>query len=179
MKDLSNTAAADVAAGSSHAMLSSPNGHLFPKFSSEEIDRMRRFGETRHYAANELLFRTGKIAPAMLIIAGRVSVETRDHLGRAEKIVEMGAGEFIAEVAQLSRGPALVDARAIGPVESLAIVPARLRALLIAEVQLGERIVRALILRRVFLIESGAGGPCLMHTWPWIWMRPSLRPVRS
>ncbi len=99
---------------------------------------MRRFSETRHYAANELLFRTGEIAPAMLIIAGRVSVEARDHLGRAEKIVEMGTGEFIAGVAQLSGGPALVDARAIEPIESLAILAARLRALLIAEVQLGD-----------------------------------------
>ena len=36
-------------------------------------------------------------------------VEARDHLGRADKIVEMGgAAEFIAEVAQLSGGPALV-----------------------------------------------------------------------
>jgi hypothetical protein len=32
---------------------------MFPKFATDEIDRMRRFGETRRYAANELLFRTG------------------------------------------------------------------------------------------------------------------------
>ncbi len=35
--------------------------------------------------------------------------------------------------------------------------PQKLRALIIAEADLGERIVRALILRRVGLIESGAG----------------------
>jgi thioredoxin reductase (NADPH) len=162
MNDLSDTGASGLEASSSQGMLGSRNEQMFPKFAPEEIDRMRRFGETRHYAANELLFRTGEIAPAMLIIAGRISVEARDRLGGAEKIVEMGAGELIAEVAQLSGGPALVDARAIEPVESLAIMPARLRALLIAEVQLGERIMRALILRRVFLIESGAGGPCLI-----------------
>ena len=39
---------------------------------------------------------------------------------------------------------------------------AQLRALIIAEADLGERIVRALILRRVALIETGAGGPVLM-----------------
>jgi thioredoxin reductase (NADPH) len=38
----------------------------------------------------------------------------------------------------------------------------RLRALLIAEADLGERIMRALILRRVGLIETGAGGPVLI-----------------
>ncbi|MGH8035686.1 MAG: hypothetical protein ACREO9_10710 [Lysobacterales bacterium] len=34
-----------------------------------------------------------------------------------------------------------------------------MRALIIAEADLGERLVRALILRRVALIEAGASGP--------------------
>src|SRR5208282_3825714 len=38
----------------------------------------------------------------------------------------------------------------------------RLWALLIAEAELGERIMRALILRRVGLIETGAGGPVIV-----------------
>jgi thioredoxin reductase (NADPH) len=162
MDDLSNTVVAGLQT-SSHDMLESRHEHMFPKFAPDEIDRMRRFGEIEHYAANQYLFRTGVIPPGMfVIIAGRVSIEAHDRLGRAEKIVELGSGEFIAEVAQLSGGPALVDARATEPVESLLLLPARLRALLIADVQLGERIIRALILRRVFLIEAGAGGPCLI-----------------
>ncbi len=36
------------------------------------------------------------------------------------------------------------------------------RALLIAEAELGERIMRALILRRVGLLETGAGGPVIV-----------------
>ncbi|MBH5392339.1 NAD(P)/FAD-dependent oxidoreductase, partial [Bradyrhizobium diversitatis] len=40
--------------------------------------------------------------------------------------------------------------------------PDRLRALLVAEAELGERIMRALILRRVNLIQDGAGGPVLI-----------------
>ena len=42
------------------------------------------------------------------------------------------------------------------------IAPEDLRALLVAEAELGERIMRALILRRVGLIETGAGGPVLI-----------------
>jgi thioredoxin reductase (NADPH) len=44
----------------------------------------------------------------------------------------------------------------------LVVSPDRLRALLVAEASLGERIMRALILRRVSIIESGAGGPVLI-----------------
>jgi thioredoxin reductase (NADPH) len=49
MKDLSNTMAT-VETSSSQGMLGSRNEHMFPKFAPKEIDRMRRFGETRHYA---------------------------------------------------------------------------------------------------------------------------------
>ena len=37
-----------------------------------------------------------------------------------------------------------------------------MRALLVAEADLGERIMRALILRRVSLIQGGVGGPVLI-----------------
>src|SRR5262249_58752892 len=42
------------------------------------------------------------------------------------------------------------------------IPPGQLRALLIAEAELGERIMRALILRRVAILETGAGGPVIV-----------------
>jgi thioredoxin reductase (NADPH) len=56
----------------------------------------------------------------------------------------------------------LVDAEADDDLEALLIPPDRLRALIVAEADLGERIVRALILRRVAHIESGASGPVLI-----------------
>jgi thioredoxin reductase (NADPH) len=42
------------------------------------------------------------------------------------------------------------------------IPPDRLHALIVAEAELGERIVRALILRRAAHIESGGSGPVLI-----------------
>jgi hypothetical protein len=47
-------------------------------------------------------------------------------------------------------------------VEALLIPPENARALMIAEPELGERIMRALILRRIVAIETGAGGPVLI-----------------
>ena len=63
----------------------------------------------------------------------------------------------MGELAQLSGRPYLVDEKALTDVEAVAIPPERLRALLIAEADLGERIMRALILRRVGLIEVRRG----------------------
>lgn len=130
----------------------------FPRLEPDEIERVRRFGEVRAYAAGEALFRAGEAGHGMFVIlSGEVSVTRKDAEGRDVLIVEEGAGQFLAELAQLTGQPALVDGRATTDVEALVIPPERLRALLVAEAELGERIMRALILRRVNLIEAGAG----------------------
>jgi thioredoxin reductase (NADPH) len=65
-------------------------------------------------------------------------------------------------LAQLSGRPSLVDAYAKEAVQALLIPPRRLRDLLVEEAELGERVMRALILRRVALLDAGAGGPIIV-----------------
>ena len=145
------------------SMIDPRDEHVFPKLTPQEIDRLRRFGEVRRYAPGDALFVTGDVAPGMyVLIKGSVRVTRRDPLGHAAPIVEQGPGEFVAEVGQLSGQPAFVDVHAIGDVEALLIPPQNLRALMIEEAELGERIMHALILRRVVVIEAGAGGPVLI-----------------
>ena len=138
-------------------------GEMFPKLSPQEIDRLRSFGTVRRYAAGEQLFATGEIRPGMfVVISGSVAITRHEGLGRVVPIIEEGPGDFIAEAGELSGRPSLVDARAASDVETLLIPSDGLRALLIAEAEIGERIMHALILRRVSLIEMGAGGPVLI-----------------
>ncbi|MBB5047983.1 thioredoxin reductase (NADPH) [Rhodopseudomonas rhenobacensis] len=135
----------------------------FPELTPAEIDRMRRFGEVRRYHDGDTLFETGKTGPGMFVIlAGHVAITQRDGLGHVSPVVEQGPGQFLGELGQLSNRFALVDGHAEGEVECLLIPPERLRALLVAEADLGERIMRALILRRVSLIQGGVGGPVLI-----------------
>jgi thioredoxin reductase (NADPH) len=135
----------------------------FPTLTRQEIERIRRFGAVRRFADGELLVETGKPSPGMLVIlSGHVEAYHRDGLGHITPIVAEGPGQFIGEIAQLSGQPALVDVRAEGDVETLVIPSEGLRRLLIAEAELGERIMRALILRRVNIIQGGAGGPAII-----------------
>ena len=135
----------------------------FPPLTAPEIARMRRFGEIARYKDGEMLFETGKPGPGMFVIlSGHVSITQRDGLGHVTPVIDQGPGQFLAEIGQLSGRVALVDGHAEGDVEALLIPPERLRALLMAEADLGERIMRALILRRVSLIQAGAGGPVLL-----------------
>jgi thioredoxin reductase (NADPH) len=135
----------------------------FPVLTAPEIERMRRFGELRRYAHGEALFESGKPGPGMFVVLkGNVAVTHRDGLGNVTPIVDQGEGQFLAEIGQLSGRVALVDGHAEGEIETLLIPPERLRALLVAEADLGERIMRALILRRVSLIQGGFGGLVLI-----------------
>src|SRR5438552_605300 len=135
----------------------------FPELTAPEIARMRRFGEIRKYSDGERLFETGKPGAGMFVVlSGHVAITQRDGLGHITPVIDQGPGQFLAEIGQLSGRVALVDGHAEGDVETLLIPPDRLRALLVAEADLGERIMRALILRRVSLIQGGVGGPVLI-----------------
>jgi len=130
---------------------------MFLRFTDDEMARLARFGEPRSYKTGDMLARQGEAGPGlMLILSGRVEV-TQPNGGENNHIVTHERGNFMGELAQLSGRPYLVNERALTDVETVAISPDRLRALLIAEADLGERLMRALILRRVGLIEAGAG----------------------
>ena len=145
------------------AHLESRREQIFPVLAPADIERLRRFGTLKTWQSGELLFEAGKPRAGMYaLLKGRVAVTRRNALGVEQAVVEYTPGMFMAEVGQLSGRPSLVDGRAIDAVEALLIDPPSLRAVVIAEAELGERIMRALILRRVGLIETGAGGPVLL-----------------
>lgn len=144
-------------------VLTTRHDQMFFRLTPAEIDRLKRFGETQTFADGGYLIRAGQQGLGMsVVLSGRVDVTRRDGLGHDELVVSYGPQDFIGEVGQLAGRAAFVDARAVGRVEALMIPPEGLRGLVVAEAELGERIMRALILRRVGLIEAGAGGPLLI-----------------
>ncbi len=135
----------------------------FPDLTAQEIDRLRRYGSLRKFSDGEKLFEAGKLSAGMFVVLkGLVAISQRDGLGHVEPIAEQGPGQFLADVGQLSIRAALVDGTAEGDVETLLIPTEGLRALLVGEAELGERIMRALILRRVALLKGGAAGAVLI-----------------
>jgi thioredoxin reductase (NADPH) len=139
---------------------STPRWHqIFPVLTDAEIDRISRFGEAHSYAAGEFLYRVGGISPGMFVLlSGTIRYTARDGLGHRRLLRSQAKrGEFTSDVGMLSGKPGLVDAEVIEDVMALVISPEKLRALMIGEAELGERIMRALILRRVAAIERGQG----------------------
>jgi thioredoxin reductase (NADPH) len=136
----------------------------FPALTDAEIARIRRYGVARRFADGELLFETGKPRLGMyVVLSGHVAITARDGLGRVTPVVDQGPRQFIAELSTLSNdATSLTDGRAEGDVEVLAVPSEELRRLIVEEAALGERIMRALALRRVALLELAEGGPLLI-----------------
>ena len=147
----------------SRSVMDTRGEQMFPTLEPGEIERMRRFGEVERFAANERLVTSGTPSPGLfLVLRGAVAIGQRDGLGHSAPIVRLTAGQFSGEVGTLAGRPSLVDVVAAREVEMLLLRPPALRGLIVAEADLGERIMRALILRRVNLIQSGSAGPVLV-----------------
>ena len=136
---------------------------MFPTLRPAEIERLRRFGDARSYPAGEYLVKAGDVSPGVFVLlGGEVAITQHGPLGPDEAIVTHGPGSFVGELGQLSGRPSLVDAQATKPVEALVIPSRRLPDVLVAEAELGESFMRAFILRRVGLLESGISGPVIV-----------------
>jgi len=148
------------------SLIDTRRAQMFPVLTCAQIDIARPYasGEARSFAAGETMYDVGQRgAPLWLILKGSIEAVRRDGLGHQSHIVTGGPGHFSGEVSQLA-GRAALAAGLAGP-EGCTALPfdaAHLRALVIGSADVGEIIMRALILRRVGLIEGEGAGSILI-----------------
>jgi thioredoxin reductase (NADPH) len=138
----------------------------FPVLDPAAVDTARRFAsdQPRRFEPGQIVFALGEMgSPVWLVLEGSIAVVRRDGLGHEQAIVAHRAGQFSGEVSQLAGRASLAEGRA-GDEGCLAVPidAAHLRALMIGAAELGEIVMRALILRRVGLIEGGTAGSILV-----------------
>jgi thioredoxin reductase (NADPH) len=139
---------------------------MFPVLDKAQIAVARRFasGGEKRFAAGEIVYDIGEQdAPAWLVLDGTIDASRKDGLSQRAFITTHGPGQFTGEVNQLA-GRASIAAGHAGPqgCTALPFDPAHLRALMVGSAELGEVVMRALILRRVSLIEEGGAGTILI-----------------
>ncbi|MBS0331654.1 MAG: FAD-binding protein, partial [Proteobacteria bacterium] len=139
---------------------------MYPVLDAGQIETARRFasGPARTFAPGEQLYDVGqRDVPAWLLLEGSIAVTRHDGLGHEEPVTVERPGQFTGEVSQLAGRGTLAAAKA-GPQGAVALPfdATHLRALLIGTAELGEMIMRALILRRMGLLEAGSAGSILV-----------------
>ena len=140
----------------------------FPVLTPAQIATARRFasGPETRFAPGATLYAIGDHgAPAWLVLDGAIDVFRRDGLSREVALTVHHAGQFSGEVNQLAGRPSIAAGRAgADGCTALPFDPAHLRALMVGSADVGEIVMRALILRRVSLIEEGGAGTILIGT---------------
>lgn len=139
---------------------------MFPVLTTTQIATARRFasGPVRDFGAGETVYAIGeRDAPAWLVLEGAIDVVRRDGLNHEAPITTHGPGQLTGEVNQLAGRASIAGGRAgADGCRALPFDAAHLRALMVGSADVGEIVMRALILRRVGLIEQGGAGTILI-----------------
>ena len=150
------------------SILGTREHQAFPVFNAAQIETAKRFasGPARHFAAGETVYAIGEQGTqAWLVLEGTIEVIRRDGLSDEVPITTHSAGQFTGEISQLAGRPSMATGRAGS--QGCCALPfdaAHLRALMVGSAELGEIVMRALILRRVGLIEASGAGTILIGT---------------
>ncbi|GLQ51864.1 FAD-dependent oxidoreductase [Dyella flava] len=135
---------------------------MFPRLNAAQIQSARRFasGPETTFAPNDTVYETGQRATLLwLVLRGSIEVARRDGLSHETLITVHGIGQFSGDVNALTGWPSMATGRA-GP-EGCTALPfdaAHLRALMVGSAELGDIVMRALILRRVRWLEEDSAG---------------------
>lgn len=147
-------------------ILETRSHQMFPALDRVQIETAWRFasGPARQFAPGESLYTIGEQgAPSWLILEGRAEIRRRQGLDRDILVTTYRTGQFSGEINQLAGLPSITGGRAGD--QGCTAIPfdaAHLRALMIGSAELGELVMRALILRRVELIEDAEAGTILI-----------------
>jgi thioredoxin reductase len=139
---------------------------MFPVLDDAQMESAKRFasGPAKTFAAHESVYDIGERgAPSWLVLDGTIEVVRRNGLNHEAPVTIHHAGQFTGEVNQLAGRPSIAAGHA-GPqgCTALPFDPAHLRALMVGSADVGEIVMRALILRRVGLIEESGAGTILI-----------------
>ncbi|WP_199272366.1 FAD-dependent oxidoreductase [Paraburkholderia acidisoli] len=131
---------------------------MFPVLLDVEVDKARAFGSIVRWRAGDAIFTMGRQSPGLIVVlSGLAHVVRRDAVGRVHRVFEYRPGQFMGEIAQLFGHPSLGDGVAVEDTTAIVVGTEDLRSLLVMEAELGEKVMRALLLRRAGLIERGSG----------------------
>jgi thioredoxin reductase (NADPH) len=135
---------------------------MFPALTDAQIARLSAFGQERHVEAREIVFDLGDASRGVFVVLeGSIEVAnvTKDH---EDVLRVLHRGEFTGEVNQLSGRRSLVQCRARAAGSLLEIARSDLRRVMQNDVELGEILLRAFMLRRVYLIAHSVGDAVLI-----------------
>lgn len=142
--------------------LSAPAGS-YAMLSPDQIANAARYGIQRTYPRTTRLYRQGERgADFYIVLSGIVQTFWPDAVTGEERFITLEPTEFTGELNLLNQRETLVAARALEGSCVLRIPRERLREFLIAEPDISDIVIRAVVHRRQWFVQIGAGGLALV-----------------
>jgi len=139
-----------------------PTDPMFPALGGAQIERLASFSTRRHVQPGEILFDRGDEQHGVFIVL-EGSIEIAGISNHQESVLRvLGPGTFTGEVNQLSGRRSLVLCRAREASVVLELGRASLRQVMQTDAAIGEILLRAFVLRRVYLIANSVGDAVLI-----------------
>jgi thioredoxin reductase (NADPH) len=135
---------------------------MFPKLDDAQIARLAAFGTQRDARAREVFLELGDLHHGIFIVLSG-NIEVIRLSGGAETVLHvLGPGEFTGDVNLLSGRGTLIRGKAVEASTLLEIDRANLRHIMQTDAALGEKLLNAFLLRRVYLISNSVGDAVLI-----------------
>ena len=129
---------------------------LVSRLTSQQIERLRKYGVEEHHSAGEILFSPGDPSRELLVLlAGNAEICAGDE--PASVLLELGPRSFFGDLSLLSSERRYVTGRMATDGALLTIAGTELRRVFEAESDIADRLLRTFIARRQGLVSSVTG----------------------
>ncbi len=135
---------------------------MFPQLDGAQIEQLAAFGQQRRVVSGEIVFDLGDSTHGVFVVLdGSIEVSCVSNADEAVLRV-LGRGAFTGEVNQLSGRRSLVRCRAREATTLLEIDRTNLRRVMQADAALGQILLSAFLMRRLYLISHSVGDALLI-----------------
>ena len=130
---------------------------LFPRLTAAQTEQLAEHAETVSFSPGEILFEQGqRDTPFFVVLSGAVDIIDRQPDGD-HYFTQCQPGTFVADISMFTGEPTL--ARGVVAEESsvLVMAPEELRRLVAGAAELGDLLLRTMVVRREWLKDQGYG----------------------
>lgn len=136
---------------------------IFPQLTSEMVDRSLPYGVVEQYSAGSVIYGRGlRGVDFLIVLQGNVLITSPGDDGHDMVVTLHQEREFTGELDLFSQREALVTARAATDVSALRIGREQFREYVSGEPDISDIIIRAVVLRRLGLIQHSTGGVAVL-----------------
>jgi thioredoxin reductase (NADPH) len=135
---------------------------LFPRLTAAQIKQMAERAETRSFSPGEVLFEQGeRDASFYVVLSGAVDIIDRQPDGD-HYFTQCQAGTFIGDISMFTGEPTLARGVVAEDTTLLVFAPDALRKLVAGSAELGDLLLRTMVVRREWLKGQGYGNELLI-----------------